>query len=55
MAKYDLDETFENIVEKRRNCWLPAFSPSPAMFSKGFFIKVIKTTNYVLKDYINQI
>ena len=23
-----------------RKCWLPAFSPFPAMFSKGFFSKV---------------
>ena len=22
---------------KRRKCWLPAFSPFPAMFSKGFY------------------
>ena len=22
---------------KRRKCWLPAFSPFPTMFSKGFF------------------
>ena len=27
----------ENIVGKRRKCWLPAFSPFPTMFSKGFF------------------
>ena len=25
---------------KRRKCWLPAFSPFPTMFSKGFFFKV---------------
>ena len=29
----------ENIVRK---CWLPAFSPFPTMFSKGFVIRVIK-------------
>ena len=27
----------ENNVEKRRKCWLPAFSPFPTMFSKVFF------------------
>ena len=26
---------------KRRKCWLPAFSPFPKMFSKGFFPRVI--------------
>ena len=25
------------ICEKRRKCWLPAFSPFPTMFSKSFF------------------
>ena len=24
---------------KRRKCWLPAFSPFPTMFLKGFFIQ----------------
>ena len=24
---------------KRRKCWLPAFSPFPTMFSKGFIIQ----------------
>ena len=24
--------------EKRRKCWLPAFSPFPTLFSKGFFL-----------------
>ena len=28
---------------KRRKCWLPAFSPFPTMFSKGFFFRVIKS------------
>ena len=27
---------------KRRKCRLPAFSPFHAMFSKGFFFKVVK-------------
>ena len=30
----------ENIGGKRRKCWLPAFSPFPTMFSKGYFVKV---------------
>ena len=27
---------------KRRKCWLPTFSPFPTMFSKGFFLRVVK-------------
>ena len=27
----------ENIVEKRRKCWLLAFSPFSTMFSKAFY------------------
>ena len=33
----------ENILEKRRKCWLPAFSPFLTMFSKGFFCRAVKT------------
>ena len=40
----------ENIVEKRTKCWLPAFSPFPTMFSKNFFLKVIKSRNCVVKS-----
>ena len=31
----------ENIVGRRRKCWLPAFSPFPTMFSKGVFLRVL--------------
>ena len=34
---------------KRRKCWLPAFSPFATMFSKGFFLKVIKRRDSVIK------
>ena len=27
---------------KRRNCWLPVFSPFPTMFSNGFFLWSVK-------------
>ena len=27
---------------KRRECWFPAFSPFPTMFSKDFFLNVVK-------------
>ena len=35
MTPFDVfvKEAFQNIVGKRRKCWLPAFSPFPTMFS----------------------
>ena len=35
---------------KRRKCWLPAFSPFPTMFSKGYPFRVIKSQDCVVKD-----
>ena len=35
---------------KRRKCWLPAFSPFPTMFSKGFFFKVVRSWDCVVKS-----
>ena len=35
---------------KRRKCWLPAFSPFSTMFSKGFFLRVVKSRDYVIKS-----
>ena len=34
---------------KRRKCCLPAFSPFPTMFSKGYFPKVVKRWDCVYK------
>ena len=34
---------------KRRKCWLPAFSPFPTMFSKGFVHRVFKSQDCVVK------
>ena len=34
---------------KKRKCWLPAFSPFCTMFSKAFFLRVIKTQVCVVK------
>ena len=42
----------ENIVgkgENGRKCWLPAFSPFPTIFSKGLFVRVVKSRDCVLK------
>ena len=35
---------------KRRKCWLPAFSPFPTMFSKGFFLRAVKCCDCVVKS-----
>ena len=35
---------------KRRKCWLPAFSPFLTMFLKGFFFRVFKSRDYVVKS-----
>ena len=34
---------------KRRRWWLPAFSPFPTMFSKGFFFRVVKSRDFAVK------
>ena len=35
---------------KRRKCWLPTFSPFPIIFSKGFFLGVVKSWDCVVKS-----
>ena len=35
---------------KRRKCWLPAFSPFPTMFSKGFYFWGVKSRDCVVKS-----
>ena len=40
----------ENIVEKGKKCWLPAFSPFPAMISKGFLLRAFKSQDCVIKS-----
>ena len=39
----------EDIVGKGEKCWLPAFSPFPTMFSKGFFCRVLNNRDCVGK------
>ena len=41
----------ENMVGKRRKCWFPAFSLFPTMFSKGLFLRVVKSRDCVVKSY----
>ena len=40
----------ENIVEKGKKCWLPAFSPFPTMFSIALFIRVSQSRDCVVKS-----
>ena len=42
-------DTIENIVGKGEKCWLPAFSPFPVMFLKGFFFGVVKSHDCMTK------
>ena len=35
---------------ERRKCWLPAFSPFPTMFSKGFLYRAMKSHDCVGKS-----
>ena len=58
--KIDMTEKFkfvlkrvENIVGKRRKCWLPAFSPFSQNVFKAFFIRVVKSWDCVVKDNWN--
>ena len=47
-------DRIENIVGKGENAGLPAFSPFPTMFSKVFFLRVIKSRDCVLKSQVKQ-
>ena len=49
MMIYVLDRV-ENIVGKRKKCWLPKFSYFPTMFSKAFLSKVVKSWDCVGKS-----
>ena len=40
---------------KRRKCWLPARSPFPTIFSKGFFFRVVKSKDCVVESTLQQI
>ena len=35
---------------KRRKCWLPIFFPFPTMFSKAFFLRVVKRLDCQVKS-----
>ena len=46
--KFVLDRA-EKLCGKRRKCWLSAFSPFPSIYSKGSFLRVLKTWDYVVQ------
>ena len=39
---------------KRRKCWFPAFSSFPTMFSKDFFLKVMKSQDWIVNPFPNK-
>ena len=41
----------ENIVRKRENAGLPAFSPFSTMFSNAFLCRAMKTRDYLGNGY----
>ena len=42
----------ENIVGKRRKCWLSAFAPFPTLFSKDFYLRVVQSRDCVVDSEI---
>ena len=44
---------FKTLWENNIEGWLPTFSPFPMMFSKGFFLGVTKSWDYVIKKKKN--
>ena len=48
MAKFVLDKMKKHCW-KRGKCWLPAFFSFPSMFSKGLFVRVIKSPDCVVR------
>ena len=40
---------FDRVEKIAGKCWLRAFSPFPTMFSKGFFLRVVESRDYVAK------
>ena len=53
--KFVLRRVNKKHLGKRRKCWLAAFSPFPTMFSKAFFLGVIKSQECVVKSYIHEL
>ena len=43
-------ESIKKHCEKRRKCWLPAFSPFSTMFSNVFLLSVVKRWDCVVKS-----
>ena len=45
--KFNITQTLKFVLGRVENfvrkCWLPPFSPFPTMFSKGYYLRVVKT------------
>ena len=49
-VKHLTTERCGTLCGKRRKCWLPAYSPFPATFSKGLLLRVVKSPDCVVKS-----
>ena len=47
--KFDLGR-IKSSVGKGKKCWLPAFFPFTIMFSKAFYLRVVKYLDCVAKE-----
>ena len=49
-AKINVAEKIKFVLGRVENIvWLPAFSPFPTIFSKGFFYRVVKSQDCLVK------
>ena len=53
--KINVTEKLKFLLERVETLWLPAFSPFPTMFAKGFLYRVIKSRDCVVElNYFQQ-
>ena len=51
MTIFLIDRVKKKTTGKRTNCWLPAFSPFPPVFSKALFFRVVKNRDCLVKSF----
>ena len=49
-SKFGQGRVYRKHCGKRRKCWLPVFCPFSTMFSKSYFLKVVKSRDCVVKS-----
>ena len=49
MTTFVSDKVKKTLWEKDKKCWSPASSPFPTMFLTGFFFRVVKSWDCVVK------